>query len=340
MIPQIELSTLTVGDRLGDGGEGEVFRVTNHQGQVLKLFKDTVRHELNEQGLVETVGLLGSMSPTDQAYIRSRSVWPSTVVRKSGVFVGFLMPILPREYFVKHGQKGNAVEGLNDWNKLTFRKDWCQNPNLESSSPALWFPAGKKPENLSDSDKEKQIVLLRLLLDTAKIFEVLHRYNIVVGDVSGRNILWSGSVGDTAMLIDCDGCRLENATGVTRAKQSPEWFDPFLQGSTNLQSDLYKLAVAIYRGYFSDGLGLPSGNAVPLVSQADSQVMALAKRGVAEHNRPTASEWVSVLSNAVFESENAGRPLLDDWRKGLDPNRRKHPVVIDPDADRPNITWN
>ena len=341
MVAQVELSSLHVSDKLGDGGEGEVFRISNQSGQVLKLFKDSVRHELNEAGLVSTIGLLDSFSQADRAFVQSRSVWPSTVVRDSGAFVGFLMPILPSQYFVKHGQLGNPIEGMNDWNKLTFRREWIENKNLESSSPALWYPTGKKLEALSDLEANKRTSLLRLLLDVAKIFETLHRHNIVVGDVSGRNILWSGSSGDSAMLIDCDGCRLENSTGVTRAKQSPEWFDPALTGFTNIQSDLYKLSVAIYRGYFSDGLGLPSNNRIPLASNADQQIFKLAERGVANSNRPTASEWVDVLNNAVFESENAGRPVLDDWRTGIDPNRpAKTGKVIDVDDERPTITWN
>jgi hypothetical protein len=340
MVPQVELNSLSISDKLGDGGEGEVFRVSNHSGQVLKLFKDAVRHELNETGLIDTVGLLSSMDAADRKFIESRSVWPSTVVRDNGVFVGFLMPILPQNYFVKHGQRGNPVDGMNDWNKLTFRKEWCQNPNLESSSPSLWYPTGKSQDNLNDVEKEKQLTLLRLLHDAARIFDVLHRYDIVVGDVSGRNILWSGNVGDTAMLIDCDGCRLENSVGVTRAKQSPEWFDPSLSGPTNIQSDLYKLAVAIYRGYFSDGLGLPSGNKVPLVSKTDRVIFDLSERGVGNLNRPVASEWIEALSAAIFECENAGRPMLGDWREGLDPTRRKGSTPIDPDADRPTITWN
>jgi hypothetical protein len=340
MIPQVEVSSLVLGEKLGDGGEGEVFRVTSQPGDVLKIFKDTVRHELNEVGLVETIGLLGGMTTSDQDFVRSRSVWPSTVVKESGIFVGFLMPILSQEYFVQHGQRGNTVGGFNDWNKLTFRKDWMQNSNLESSSPRLWYPSGSPRESLSNSEKDRQIVLLRLLLDTAKIFEVLHRYNIVVGDVSGRNILWSGLDGDTAMLIDCDGCRLENSVGVTRAKQSPDWFDPFLVGSTNVQSDLYKLSIAIYRGYFSDGLGHPSNNNMALDCRIDREILESTIRGTADTNRPTASEWVALLSHAIIECENVGRPMLKDWRDGATPKRKKAPDAIDPDLDRPAITWN
>jgi hypothetical protein len=336
----VELSSLVKDQKIGDGGEGEVFSISNRRADVFKSFKSAVSQELDEVGLISTIELMDVMSQSDRNFLSSRTVWPHTVVRDNGKFVGFLMPSLGQEYFCKHGSKGSPMEGMNDWNKLTFRKAWMNNPNLESTAPALWYPTGKNLDQLSDSEKETRGALLKLLQDLAILFEILHKNNVVVGDVSGRNLLWSSKSGADVMLIDCDGCRADKTTGVTRAKQSPEWFDPHLNGVTNISSDLYKLSLAIYRGYFSDSLGSPAANTIPLVSNADVEIHKLALRGIGTSSRPTASEWVSVLSNLVVESENDGRPVID-WRQapvGQQVNRRPvTPPVVD--DDRPNITW-
>lgn len=339
-VTTVDLSSLVKDQKIGDGGEGEVFSISNRKGDVFKSFKSAVSQELDEAGLVSTIELMESMTPSERKFLTSRTVWPHTVVRDNGKFVGFLMPLLGQEYFCKHGSKGDPTEGMNDWNKLTFRKAWMSNPNLESTAPALWYPTGKDLDQLSDSEKETRDALLKLLQDLAMLFEILHRNNVVVGDVSGRNLLWSSRSGSDVMLIDCDGCRIDKTTGVTRAKQSPEWFDPHLNGATNISSDLYKLSIAIYRGYFSDSLGSPAANVTPLVSNADREIHKLALRGVGASARPTAAEWVSVLSNLVVESENDGRPVID-WRQapvGQQASRRPvSPPLIE--AERPDITW-
>ena len=89
-VPVIELSALQMGEKIGDGGEGEVYLVSNKPSDVFKVFKDSVRSELNEGGLAATIGLLDSMAPQDRAFITSRAVWPHTLVKDKGSFGGFL----------------------------------------------------------------------------------------------------------------------------------------------------------------------------------------------------------------------------------------------------------
>jgi hypothetical protein len=146
--------------------------------------------------------------------------------------------------------------------------------------------------------------------------------------------MWSAKSGNTAMLIDCDGCRLENSVGVTRAKQSPDWFDQNLTGFTNIQSDLYKLALAIYRGYFSDGIGMPRNLSAQPTTKTDREILDYANRGVSNANRPSAQEWTKVLEEAISDSDNDGRPTIEfEFPK-------KTPPQPPPDDDgRPVIKW-
>jgi hypothetical protein len=339
--PIVEKSSLAIGELIGDGGEGEVFEIKGQPNNVLKVFKDAVRHELSEAGLIATINIVSSMNSSEQTTVRQKSTWPHTLVRENGRFVGFVMPMLSADYFCRHGQKGNPIEGMNDWNKLTFRKAWISNQNLESDCPPLWYPDGTALDKLNDSQHKSREKLINLLLDTAELFEIFHRNKVVVGDVSGRNILWSRATGESVMLIDCDGCRIENTVGVTRAKQSPDWFDPVIGSTTptNIESDLYKLTIALYRGYFADGLGMPGKNSTPLVNPEDKEFQQLALRGVSNTGRPSAAEWVSFLGRLKTASEFAGRPVIPDWRTPLPGEYVPKQVASPPpDEPRPNIS--
>lgn len=339
--PVVEKSSLSIGEMIGDGGEGEVFEIQGQPNNVLKIFKDSVRHELSEAGLIATIRIVSSMNASEQSIVLQKSAWPHTLVRENSMFVGFVMPMLLPDYFCRHGQLGNPIEGMNDWNKLTFRKAWISNKNIESDCPPLWFPDGTLLEKLNDAQLNSRLRLINLLLDMAELFEIFHRHKVVVGDISGRNILWSRVSGESVMLIDCDGCRIENTVGVTRAKQSPDWFDPEIGSNTptNIGSDLYKLTIALYRGYFADGLGMPSKNSTPLVTPEDNEFQQMALRGVSNFGRPTASEWVSFLQRLRTSSEFAGRPVIDDWRT-VPPDEFVPQLVtpLPPDEPRPHIS--
>jgi len=232
-----------------------------------------------------------------QSFIGERSAWPEVLVRKNGAFSGFLMKKIPDEFSCRHGMKGRARHGLTDWNKLVTRDDWMDKDNIESSVP--------KFDVLSEKDEK---VLLQILLDLAKLFECLHNHGIVVGDVSGRNLLWAIKPSPTVFLIDCDGFRREGERAVTTSKETPDWFDPQLNGGdTTMDSDRFKLAIAIYRAFFSDPFGTPN-QPKNSVSTHQTKLLELARRGTAPSNRTTAKEWREALEGMIDGSRTWVRP--------------------------------
>ena len=61
-------------------------------------------------------------------------------------------------------------------------------------------------------------------------------------------------------------------------------------------TDLFKLGLANYRGYFGAGAGYPSDVQPPdLSTEADQAVFELSKRAVLTQTKPTATDWVSTL---------------------------------------------
>lgn len=326
-INEVEESALgPLGDKLGDGGEGEVFVVPSRPHDVYKRFKPAVMNELSETGLRSTIALLGNFNDVERAHVRERTVWPHTIVKDGGKTVGFLMPGLESEFFCEQGMKADPVRSLADWNKLSFRDITASNANIYTSLP-----------NLSEEAHRED--LLKLLYDLCSLFEILHRHGIVVGDVSGRNIIWTtrGSM-PRAVVIDCDGFRRTGEAAVSKPKQTPDWMDPHLVGPTDINSDLYKLSLAVYRGYFAASIRVPSSQGdLHSLTAEDQQILAMAQQGVGPAARPTAAEWKRLFEGLLARERVKDRPVISvDPPLGPKPQPKK-PTSASPDSSRPVI---
>lgn len=316
---EVDIATLGSLTLLGEGGEAEVLSCGAKPGTVLKRFRTAVRREIFEGGLVETVELLSELVGDEHAHISRRAMWPHSIVKDRGSFVGYLMPALPDYVWCRHGRHDAMRRGLADWNKLSMRHTWMNHPVVGSTLPPI-----------SDSTHDHE-TLSRLLRDLAKSFDVLHRHKIVLGDVSGRNMLWTLDDDDPrAILIDCDGYRREGRRAVTAPKQTPDWVDGAATEETSLQSDLYKLGLAIYRAYYSDGLGYPAKPS-PNANMSRHEVLQMAKRIDSLNDRPTAAEWLDLLGPL------AGERPRHKWKR---PPRRSAPApATEPPESRPKIPF-
>jgi hypothetical protein len=203
------------------------------------------------------------------------------IVVENGVAVGFLMPLLKDEMYCEYGAatETSAVTQLREWQFLAYRKNWS-NPNIST--------------NLQEPSKDQ---LLELIIDFSKTVYLMHQHKLVIGDISFRNILWCTDGYLKTVLIDCDGIRYEGLRGPLAAKQTPDWIDFDRQtGSTDRMTDLFKLGLANYRGYFGAGAGYPSDVQPPeLSTAADQAVFELSKRAVLSQSKPSATDWVYTL---------------------------------------------
>jgi hypothetical protein len=200
-----------------------------------------------------------------------------------------------------------------------MRKSWIDNPNIVSTVPQL-----------------EGIDLLDLLIDLCESFAFLHRNNVIAGDISGRNMVWRARPTPRAILLDNDGFRIEGSRGVTRPKQSPDWIDPHLNGGdTTIESDQYKLGLAVLRGYF--GLGVIQPDSKELAGISDpigKEIIGTARQALAAQGRPSADYWVQLLRRERRKMSMAGRPLIPVTPPVIDPNRPKVTTLI---AKRPRI---
>lgn len=279
---------------IGKGGEGRVFTVRSMPGFVYKEFVEFPGHTPNKSALEELMGSLQQMSPDERSWLSERTTWPQTLVMDGNKMKGFLMPLIGQQYFKKYGIRANPKNVACEWNYLSMRSKYEGNKNIYSEVPRV-----------------THFGAFSAVVDLCKTTEILHRYNIVIGDMSGRNLLWTDVPTLRVMVIDCDSFHLEGKVGVSPPKQSPDWEDPALATPlTTKESDLYKLALAAYRGVWAATTDRPlAGNKpIPHVPDGVPEILrSLIERSIGASPRPSAKEWVDSLKQAVAFN---GRPTI------------------------------
>ena len=191
---------------IGKGGEGRVFTVRSMPGMVYKEFVEFPGHTPNRSALEELMGSLQQMSPDERSWLSERTTWPQTLVIDGNKMRGFLMPLIGQQYFKKYGIRANPKNVACEWNYLSMRSKYEGNKNIYSEVPRV-TPFGA----------------FSAVVDLCKTMEILHRHNIVIGDMSGRNLLWTDAPTLRVMVIDCDSFHPEGKVGVSPPKQSPDW---------------------------------------------------------------------------------------------------------------------
>ena len=278
---KIEITSLGQLTHLNTGGEGIVYKCSQYPDKAFKLYKKEVEHEIDLVALEKSVQIFHALPSGERPHFEERTAWPEMIVVENGVAVGFLMPLLKDEMYCEYGAvtETSTITQLREWQFLAYRKHWS-NPNIST--------------NLQEPSKDQ---LLELIIDFSKTVYLMHQHKLVIGDISFRNILWCTDGYLKTVLIDCDGIRHEGMRGPLAAKQTPDWIDLDRQtGSTDQMTDLFKLGLANYRGYFGAGAGYPSDVQPPdLSTEADQAVFELSKRAVLTQTKPTATDWVSAL---------------------------------------------
>jgi len=306
---------------IGKGGEGRVYAVRSIPGMVYKEFIDFPGHTPNRSALEELVALLQRMTPDERTWLSDRTTWPQTLVLDGNKMKGFLMPLIGQQYFKKYGIRANPKKVACEWNYLSMRSKYESNKNIYSEVPRV-TPMGA----------------LSAVVDLSKTMAILHNYDIVIGDISGRNLLWTDVPSLRVMVIDCDSFHLEGKVGVSPPKQSPDWEDPALTSPlTTMQSDIYKLGLAAYRAIWAATTDRPlaGGKPIPTVTDGVPEVVrSLIERSVGKGPRPTAQEWVDSLKQAVAFSGRIAIAIDHGSGVSRPPKDRSSEI---PRGDRPII---
>jgi len=296
-------------ERLSEGGEGIVFRLRNQPTLVYKEYKANQLPHLNIQALEELMNVVSTWEKSHQIRLLSRTVWPQTLVAHGQEKRGFLMPAIEDAFYRRYGLRTNPKRVLCDWNQLSYQD--------------VPLPAHMISEVPRPSVEEKMM----LIEDLSTTVNLLHQHDIIVGDMSGKNLIWTTQP-NRVVIIDCDSFRIDGRKGVCIHKESPGWIDPTLQGrETTKESDIYKLGVAAFRSLWND----PSSIVTPqLVDQTRNSsipaaLISLISASVGATNRPTSHDWVRTLSEIL---RYRGRPVVTATQTtGSSQTRPQRPTI-------------
>jgi len=277
---------------LASGGEGIVHSISGQPQLVYKEYKRIVLPKLNVAALEGLADLQSHIPANDWARISDRTTWPHTLVFEGSQVVGFLMDRIPASFLKKYGLARSPRNVLCEWNYLIHR----------GGTTAATM--------VSEIPQVDTKIILSLIKDLASTVQVLHRSGVVIGDMSGKNLIWDISPAPRVLIIDCDSFRLDGKPSTTDPKQSPEWTDPTVGGGpTTMGSDIYKLGIAAYRSLWRSTSGEPSQstlrNQTPPGVPAD--LVELIVSSTAPSGRPTAEDWVHTIDRI---HRFGGRPVI------------------------------
>lgn len=293
-------------ERLAAGGEGIVYRITNMPTHVFKEYKQLQQTALNIDALHDLIAVPTRLGASDRQRLETRAAWPERVVVRNGRVIGFVMRTIPDAFYRRHGIHHSPRRVLLDWNQLIYQSQVLP-ATMVSEVPRL---------------SHEQIITL--LADLAETMALLHDQDLVIGDISGKNLIWRTEPFEV-LLIDCDSFRPETGRGVCVHKESPGWIDMSLGGGpTTKDSDVFKLGVAAYRALWQDPNSVVVTDLVrPLSGSVPSAVIDIIGRSVGPTNRPTARQWVETLGNLY---KYGGRPTINVPRPTATPVPSAAPI--------------
>ncbi len=276
----LERNKLRIGIKIGEGGQGAVFTLQDDPSSVFKQYYTPIPH--GAQSFSDLIGrragveaVLGG-APVEMA-------WPERLIVTGTDLDGYVMPKIGMEYSVRI--KGTPYPANFGY-------------VFDRSGPFAHTP-------VPTQDQRRQLGLL-----VAVFLDALHRNDLTYGDMSWNNMLFRLTPTPGIFVLDVDGMRPMGRATFTgqRVAQTPDWFDPLSpdveQEIGSFDLDRYKLALLIYRlliarsfdAKLARDLGgdLSVDGASPVQGRAIKRLLSRAMH--AKSARPTAAEWVAVLS--------------------------------------------
>jgi DNA-binding helix-hairpin-helix protein with protein kinase domain len=283
-----DLRELGALDKLADGGQGVVYRAARMPGELYKRYHDLSQWNVGElKRLIRRVHA-DPMPGAARERILAGTAWPTGVVLEDGEHVGMMMPEAPAHFTT-------IIGGSPRLKELQF---------LVFAPKPMWSEV-----RLPDADQRRE-----LALGYVRLFKALHDGDIIVGDVSPRNLLWTLDPHPAVYAIDCDGFRVNGYPAAVPQAQTPDWVDTAQEtGKAGFDGDRFKLALLVLRVLLTEPKVTPADVAAdPRRREAvGERVAALAAR-VAAGERCHAAEWLRALDD---------RPTITFDPVGVPPQR-------------------
>lgn len=262
-----------LGDELGSGGQGTVYALPQSRSPslVYKAYSEDVLADLDADVLADMIELPSGLPGQDRCKLLATAAWPRDIVTDGDRVCGFTMALVPRQFHTKL--------------KLLKGHQVC----LAQTQLLLNPPDYLDRVELRIDDQFR----LELLADIAGTLRLFHRLGLAVGDLSPKNLLYSGTGKPCCHFIDCDAMQLNGRT-VLPQMETIDWKVPAGNGALGSKdSDAYKFALLCVRLFAGD--------------QSTTDPEALRRLGPGIHS----------LAVRALSGEAGNRPGLGKWEKQL-----------------------
>jgi hypothetical protein len=287
----IDADSLRPGRTLGRGGQGRVVEVSflgepASEPLVAKWYLPDVA--VDPAALTRLVSWRRRLGAEDLAVLDDVACWPRAVLVRHGRAAGVLLPRVPAPFSFELAHPSGA-----------------RGPVLRELQYLIAGPALLARRGISG---ESPTTRLRLLVAFVSAVSFLHRREVVLGDMSVKNVLWSAGRG--VHLLDCDALRLTGTNPAVSQPNSPGWDDPAFPGTQNQQSDRYKLALTVLRVLARDfHTRDPERAAVAL----GREFLPVVRAGLSRDPdaRPPASAWLHPLRRRITQLTEQEEEVTD-----------------------------
>ncbi|AZM58909.1 MULTISPECIES: hypothetical protein [unclassified Streptomyces] len=282
----VERSTLTLAERVGSGGQGDVHAVTGSP-LLFKEYKEPSK--VNGTALADLVALRQGLGGTDRGRLDDLAAWPLCRVVEGGRAIGFLMRRAPAN------MTWRTASGATKLLELQY---------LIRPPKAAW-------QDVVQPDPDQRRALALTCVEAVAWF---HGAGLVIGDISQANVLWSLSPEPTVHFLDCDGFRRVGRPAVQAQAATPDWSDPLAPSTdATVDTDAYKTALVAGRVVAQEPYVLPGQDLQPvpgcLNDRQTTAVCALFAQAAGERGtRPRPGEWQTALGDRDVITLTAATP--------------------------------
>ncbi|SCF46705.1 hypothetical protein GA0070216_12050 [Micromonospora matsumotoense] len=277
--PEVSLSALGPRTRIGAGGQGTVYALTEDPRWVYKEYATRFVDDVDVTTLHRFVRLAADAGPDADALL-GLAAWPTAIVRKEGVVRGFLMPRVPDRFRVRIQLPRGADTVLAQVQYLLNSDDYLRDRGLHI-------------------DNRMRLELLR---DTGEALTLLHRLGVCVGDLSPNNLLFSLDARPRCYFIDCDAMRLDGDSVLAQA-ETPEWHVPDADAEelATPATDAFKFGLLAVRLFAGDQQTRDPDGAR---RRLDRQLLTLAGRSLDPdpQRRPAPEQWLPTLDRSIHRT--------------------------------------
>ncbi|MFE7751631.1 hypothetical protein [Streptomyces sp. NPDC057428] len=301
-------SSLSLGERAGTGGQGEVHAVGD--GSMLyKEYKDP--SEVNGHALADLVAFRQGLGQADRTRLDALAAWPLSRVVEGGRALGFLMRRAPSPM---------------TWRTATGATKLLELQYLIRPPKVAW-------QEVPQPTPEQRRALALACVEAIGWF---HDAGLVIGDISQANILWSLTPEPAVHFLDCDGFRRVGRDAVQDQAATPDWNDPLAPSTeANVDTDAYKTALTAGRILAQEPYTRPDQHLRPVAGclnerQAAAAGRLFAQAGGERGTRPRPGEWQTALSDrgTITLTAAAPRPRPSVDHTVLDGVRSRTPIDL------------